>query len=106
MRFFLLRRVILGDRRFKEVFVGSAVTVIEYEHLRYAMLLNRKGKLIEKGGLPRRPMDDSQAGPGQNQLIVFSPQAQGVHCLYGPMRVARIHALKQEKRDAGSVIYF
>jgi len=62
---FFLRRIIRGDRRFKEVFIGSAVTVIEYEHLRYAMLLNRKGKLIEKGGLPRRSMDHSQAGPAK-----------------------------------------
>jgi hypothetical protein len=52
MGLFLLRRVSRSDWRIKEVLVGSAVSVIKYEHLRYVMFVNRKGKLIEKGGLP------------------------------------------------------
>src|SRR2546428_530453 len=51
-------------------------------------------------------MDDSQACAGQNQLIVFPAQTLGVHCLYGAMWVAKIHALKHEERDAGSLTCF
>ena len=49
-------RILWADSQ--EMFVGAAIPMIQYEDLGYVMMLDRKLKLIEKGGLPRFLMDD------------------------------------------------
>src|ERR1041384_1356647 len=90
----LFRRIVRGNA--KEVFVSTAVPMIEDEDLRYVMVLNRKLQLIHKGVPPLFLMDHAQTCAGQNQLIVFPAQAQRVHRIQDSMRVGRIHARERE----------
>ena len=52
MSFLLFRGIIGEDWRFVEFLVCTTVAVIEYQHLPYAMLIDRKLEMIHEGSRP------------------------------------------------------
>src|SRR6185369_12390298 len=81
MGLFFFLRILWANTWDEELLISAAVPVVEYEYLRYPVFFDRKAKLIHKGGRPLLLMDDTKAGAGQDQLIIFPAQPFGVHYL-------------------------